>query len=178
MDCLCSWLRHNVPVALLSFPTEGESRMDVIFNVNVSTAKGGRWSIDIQPEVRLSPILHTLALTLRSRSENHLAAFLISSSLHTRRHTPTAELQLKNFYPKLLFPYSIKETASRTLTSFMFKFVLIFNGIYPRANPKYTGQHISDWNSLHPFYLTQTTINTFLSSPRKHCMVYMWALAM
>lgn len=61
--------------------------MDVIFDVNVRATEGERWSIGIQLEVRPSTVLHTLTLTLRPRSENHLAASLTSSSMHTRRHT-------------------------------------------------------------------------------------------
>ena len=175
VHCLCSWLRQNVPVALLSFPTRGESRMDVIFNVNVSTTKGERWSIDIQPEVRLSPVHHTLTLTLRPRSENHLAASLTSSSMHThQRLNYSLRIFTQSCYSPT-FCCSCFHTESRKLPD---GFVLIFNGIYLRANRKYTGKHISDWNVLHPSYLTQITINTFLSSPRKHCTVYMWALAM
>ena len=143
--------------------------MDVIFNVNVSTTKGERWSIDIQPEVRLSPVHHTLTLTLRPRSENHLAASLTSSSMHThQRLNYSLRIFTQSCYSPT-FCCSCFHTESRKLPD---GFVLIFNGIYLRANRKYTGKHISDWNVLHPSYLTQITINTFLSSPRKHCTVY------
>lgn len=53
--CLCSRLRQSVPAAWLSLPVGGESRMDVIFDVNVRTTEGERWSIDMQLEVQPSP---------------------------------------------------------------------------------------------------------------------------
>lgn len=61
--------------------------MDVIFDVNLSTTEGKRWCIDIQLKDQLSPVLLTLMLTLRPHSENHLAAFLTPSNMHTQTHT-------------------------------------------------------------------------------------------
>lgn len=72
--------------------------MNVIFDVNGGIAGGEGWSIDIQHEGRLSPVFHTLTLTLRPHSKNHLAASLTSSSMCVHTHTLTqkiAELQPK-----------------------------------------------------------------------------------